>query len=58
MKLIISKILYYFGDIISRTTMRWGEGFGYTIYNKVMLLSVTLDTDGKLWKKVKSKKKK
>jgi len=58
MRILLSKILYYIGDIISRTTMVWGDGYGYNLYNKVMLWSVDLDTEGKVWKYVKPKKKK
>jgi len=58
MKLFFSKILYFIGDLISRTTMRWGHGYGYSFYNKLMLYSVDLDKKGKLWKKVKPKKRK
>ena len=56
-KLFLSHLLYHLGDLISRTTMRWGKGYGYSIYNGIMLASVDLDPDGKLWKKVKPKKK-
>jgi hypothetical protein len=58
MRILLSKILYYIGDIISRTTMVLGDGYGYKLYNKVMLWSVDLDTEGKVWKYVKPKKKK
>ena len=58
MRIVLSKILYYIGDIISRTTMVLGDGYGYKLYNKVMLWSVDLDTEGKVWKYVKPKKKK
>ena len=58
MKLILSYILYYIGDLISRTIMFWGDGFGFKVYNKVMLWSVKLDKDSKIWKPVKRKKKK
>jgi len=57
MKLLLSKILYHIGDIISLTTMRWGDGYGWKVYNKVMLWSVDLDKNGKIWKYVKPKKK-
>ena len=40
------------------TIMNWGDGYGYKIYNKVMLWSVSLDEEGRIWKRVKSKKKK
>jgi len=40
--------------------MNYGNGYGYKIYNKVMLWSVNLDTEGKIWKYVgpKNKRKK
>ena len=57
MKLLLSKILYHIGDIISLTTMSWGDGYGWKVYNKVMLWSVDLDKNGKIWKYVKPKKK-
>jgi hypothetical protein len=58
MRYILSYILYIVGDIISRTTMFWGDGYGFKIYNKVMLWSVDLDKECKIWKQVKSKRKK
>ena len=57
MRLALSYILYLIGDIISRTTMRLFNGFGYGLYSKLMLWSVDLDTKGKIWKHVKPKKK-
>lgn len=57
MKLVISYILYIIGDIISRTTMQWFNGFGYGIYSRVMTWSVDLDTENQIWKLVKNKKK-
>lgn len=53
MRIIASYILYFIGDTISRTTMFWGNGYGFKIYNKVMLWSVDLDNKGKIWKYVK-----
>lgn len=61
MKLLLSYIFYIIGDIISKTIMRWGDGYGYPIYKKFMLWSVDLDTCAKIWKKptaVKKKKRK
>jgi len=58
MKLILCKLLFYIGDIISRTTMTWGNGFGYSIYTQVMLWSCNLDNEGKIWKYVNKAKKK
>jgi hypothetical protein len=53
----LSRILYHIGDIISLTIMRFGDGYGWKIYNKIMLWSVDLDKNGKIWKYVKPKKK-
>ena len=54
---MLSYMLYYIGDIISRTTMVWGNGFGYSIYSRIMNLSVNLDTEQKIWKPVKKGRK-
>jgi hypothetical protein len=48
MKLLLSKILYHIGDIISLTIMRFGDGYGWKVYNKIMLWSVDLDQNGKI----------
>lgn len=53
MKYLLSLTLYYVGDIISRTTMQWFNGFGYSIYSKLMNWSVDLDENDKVWKPVK-----
>ena len=37
--------------------MEWGDGYGFKVYNKIMLWSVDLDINGKVWKYVKPKKK-
>ena len=58
MKLLLSKILYYIGDILSLTIMRLGKGYGWRLYNKIMLCSVDLDKNGKIWKFVEPKKRK
>jgi len=57
LKETLSRILYHIGDILSLTTMRFGDGYGWKIYNKIMLWSVDLDKNGKIWKYVKPKKK-
>ena len=44
--------LYWIGDLISRTFMRFG--WGYSIYNRVMNWSLSLDKDESVWKKIKS----
>jgi len=58
MRYVLSYILYFIGDIISRTIMVWGDGCGFKIYNQVMLWSVNLDKECKIWKPVKRKRKK
>lgn len=58
MRLILSKILYNIGDLISRTTMAWGNGFGYSVYRQIMLWSCNLDNEGKIWKYVNKSKRK
>ena len=58
MRLILSYILYFIGDLISITFMTWGNGYGFKAYNKIMLWSVDLDKEGKIWKHVKPKRKK
>jgi hypothetical protein len=37
--------------------MVWGDGCGFKIYNQVMLWSVNLDKECKIWKPVKKKQK-
>lgn len=56
-KYLISLILYHIGDIISQTIMQWFNGFGYGVYSRLMLWSVNLDTNDRLWKLVKRRKK-
>jgi hypothetical protein len=58
MRYLLSLGLYYIGDVISRTIMMWGNGYGYSVYRQVMLWSCNLDKDGKIWKYVKPKAKK
>ena len=57
LKETLSRILYHIGDILSLTTMRFGDGYGWKTYNKIMLWSVDLDKNGKIWKYVKPKTK-
>jgi len=37
--------------------MRLGKGYGWGFYNKIMLWSVDLDSEGRIWKYVQPKKK-
>lgn len=44
-------VLYWIGDFISNTILRFG--WGYSIYNKVMIWSLRLDKKDEIWKRVK-----
>lgn len=62
MRFVLSYICYGLGDLISRTTMFWANGFGYGLYRKLMLWSVDLDREGRIWtyknKEYKGKRRK
>lgn len=57
MRYFLSLFLYYIGDIVSRTIMIWFNGLGFGLYQKIMLLSVDLDKEGRIWKHVKPENK-
>jgi len=52
---ILSKIFYYLGDFVSITLLPLG--LGWKLYQKLMLISVDLDTDFNVWKEAKPNKK-
>ena len=56
MKLALSWLLYWLGDVISRTILRLG--IGYDLYKTLMLWSVDLDDKFDVWKEVKPKRRK
>jgi hypothetical protein len=56
MKLALSWVLYWLGDVISRTILRLGIGYG--LYKTLMLWSVELDDKFDVWKEVKPKRRK
>ena len=56
MKLALSWVLYWLGDVISRTILRLGIGYG--LYKTLMLWSVELDDKFDVWKEVKLKRRK
>ena len=56
MKLALSLILYWLGDVISRTILRLGIGYG--LYKTLMLWSLELDDKFDVWKEVKPKRRK
>jgi hypothetical protein len=51
MKLALSLVLYYLGDIASRTIMKIGIGYG--LYKTLMLWSVDMDKKFNIWKEAK-----
>jgi hypothetical protein len=52
---ILSKIFYYLGDFVSITLLPLGVG--WKLYQKLMLISVDLDTNFDVWKEAKPSKK-
>jgi len=56
MKLALSWVLYWLGDVVSRTILRLGIGYG--LYKTLMLWSVDLDDKFNVWKEVKPKRRK
>ena len=56
MKLALSWVLYWLGDVISRTILRLGIGYG--LYKTLMLWSVKLDDKFDVWKEIKPKRRK
>jgi hypothetical protein len=56
MKLALSLVLYWLGDVISRSILRLGIGYG--LYKTLMLWSVELDDKFDVWKEVKPKRRK
>ena len=56
MKLALSWVLYWLGDVISRTILRLGIGYG--LYKTLMLWSVELDDKFDVWKEIKPKRRK
>jgi hypothetical protein len=51
----LSWLLYWLGDLVSRTLCRWG--LAGSLYQKLMRLSVALDKDFNVWKEVNPRKK-
>ena len=50
MKILLSKIFYYIGDMISQLLYFDCLSWLYPLYNKIMLMSCKLDKDKKVWK--------
>jgi len=51
----LSWLLYWLGDLVSRTLCRWG--LAGSLYQKLMLWSVECDKDFNVWKEVKPRKR-
>lgn len=49
MKLALSHVLFYLGDLVSKLPQVL-FGCWYPLYNWLMLTSVRLDTEGVIWK--------
>ena len=49
--MIRSHILFWLGDLTSRTPWFKAYGFGWKFYQTCMTESIRLDVDCKLWKK-------
>ena len=56
MKLALSWVMYWLGDVISRTILRLGIGYG--LYKTLMLWSVELDDKFDVWKEIKPTRRK
>lgn len=50
MRTALSWLLYHLGDLVSRTSLRYG--YGYRLYNKLMCWSVKLDVDYAVWRSI------
>ena len=49
MKILLSKVLYHMGDLISKFLRFNCFSFLYRPYNKIMLWSAQLDDKGEVW---------
>jgi hypothetical protein len=49
MRILLSKILYYFGDLVSWFLRFTCFSWLYPFYSKIMILSSKLDIDGEVW---------
>lgn len=49
MNLILSKITYYIGDLVSRFLYFDCFGWLYPLYRKLMIISYELDAEEKVW---------
>ncbi|NDG52777.1 MAG: hypothetical protein EBY39_07115 [Flavobacteriia bacterium] len=56
MKLILSKILFLFGDLISKLLNYDCFAWLYPLYSRIMGLSCDLDKNGRIWKIIKKRK--
>ena len=47
---LLAWILYLIGDGVSRVGQHWDSALIWFIYQKVMVWSVLLDREGRIWK--------
>jgi hypothetical protein len=52
MRIFLSKLLYYIGDLVSKLLYWDCFGWLYPLYNKLMISSSKLDKDGKVWQDI------
>ena len=55
MNTILAYVFYYIGHVFSYFMM--ATGIGYAFYNKMMLVSISLDENEVIWKRVKQRRK-
>lgn len=53
MRILLSKILYYVGDLVSKFLYFDFFSWMYPLYRKIMILSFELDKEGKVWENKK-----
>ena len=53
MRILLSKILYYVGDLVSKFLYFDFFSWLYPLYRKIMILSSELDKEGKVWENKK-----
>ena len=50
MKIVLSLLIYFVGDCLSKLLLFKWFSFLYPLYSKIMLISSNLDTTDKVWK--------
>ena len=50
-RLLVSHLLFWIGDLWSKTFLFQTYGYGYGVYTTLMEWSLKLDDKGKIWKR-------